>query len=660
MAFSRRHWLPSRHFKTNSVHERSTKKGRTSQRHRSCLFEALETRALLSASSLSNIIAQPAVSGGYTAAQITSAYSASPSSGLKGNGTGQTIAIVDAYNDPNIQSDLATFDTKFGLAAANLTVVSQSGSTTKLPTSSSDWSLEISLDVEWAHAVAPGAKIVLVEANSSNLTDLLSAVQYASTKTGASVVSMSWGTDEFRGETSYDSYFTTPGVTFVASSGDSGTVSWPSVSPNVLAVGGTTLTASSSGAYSGETAWSDSGGGVSLYEALPSYQKMIGISASGRVTPDVSYDANPSTGFQVYDTEGESGWTVVGGTSAGAPQWAGIIAIANQQRAANGSATPALSQANAMIYTISLTKASQDFHDVTSGRNSSGFSATTGYDAVTGLGSPIVSSLVGDLATQTATSGPTSTTKITIGNTGSSGGGGGFGGGGWGGGGGGWGGGGGGWGGGGGRGGWSSWGGAFAITAGLGQPTVSGVPSVTITDSAMLPDQSAAMVQAVAAPISTAATSDVAPAPTEARSVVTWERGFGENTPAALYSAGTDEATVVIFGTPAPDSQLQLGLPAMLAGQATGTVIAQSTSRESDDAAVMVDGQPQLAPEGTENGDSAATPSHSRMQQSPADSAATSAVELSGSTIAALVFAWQLRGDSATAEKERRRVSRIS
>ena len=198
----------------------------------------------------------------------------------------------------------------------------------------------------------------------------------------------------------------------MASSGDSGTVSWPSVSPNVLAVGGTTLTASSSGAYSGETAWSDSGGGVSLYEALPSYQKMIGISASGRVTPDVSYDANPSTGFQVYDTEGESGWTVVGGTSAGAPQWAGIIAIANEQRAANGTATPALTQANAMIYTISLTKASQDFHDVTSGRNSSGFSATTGYDAVTGLGSPIVSSLVGDLATQTATSGPTSTTKI--------------------------------------------------------------------------------------------------------------------------------------------------------------------------------------------------------------------------------------------------------
>ena len=146
MAFSRRRGLSGSHYETTSPSDRSTKSGRPSQRHRSCLFEALETRALLSASSLSNIIAQPAVSGGYTAAQITSAYSATPViNGLKGDGSGQTIAIVDAYNDPNIQNDLQTFDAKFGLAAANLTVVSQTGSTTKLPTTSSDWSLEISL-----------------------------------------------------------------------------------------------------------------------------------------------------------------------------------------------------------------------------------------------------------------------------------------------------------------------------------------------------------------------------------------------------------------------------------------------------------------------------------------------------------------------------------
>ena len=240
---------------------------------------------------------------------------------ITGNGAGQTIAIVDAYNDPNIASDLATFDAKFGLPAANLKVVGETGST-KLPTTDAGWSLEISLDVEWAHAIAPGANIVLVEATSASFSDLLTAVSYAANYSGVSVVSMSWGSNEFNGETSYDSYFTSPaghtGVTFVASSGDSGVTSWPSVSSNVLAVGGTTLTLTSSGGYAGETAWSDSGGGVSKYESLPGYQKMIGVSATGRVTPDVSYDANPSSGFLVYDSvpgNGSTGWINVGGTA---------------------------------------------------------------------------------------------------------------------------------------------------------------------------------------------------------------------------------------------------------------------------------------------------------------------------------------------------------
>ena len=404
--------------------------------------------ALLSAASLSDlahVIATPAVStSGYTAAQVTSAYLANNLSlittlkgTITGNGAGQTIAIVDAYNDPNIASDLATFDAKFGLSAANLSVVSETGST-RLPTTDAGWSLEISLDVEWAHAIAPGASILLVEANSASFSDLLTAVKYAANYSGVSVVSMSWGTDEFNGETSYDSYFTSPaghnGVTFVASSGDSGVTSWPSVASNVLAVGGTTLTLSSSGGYAGETAWSDSGGGVSKYEALPSYQKMIGVSASGRVTPDVAYDANPSSGFLVYDSvpgNGSTGWIDVGGTSAGAPQWAGILAIANQGRVANGLGT--LTQANAMLYTLYATKSAADFHDITSGSNGH-YSAAKGFDAVTGLGSPIVNSLVSDLATATATSTTTSTTPITIGPVGSSRGGGGGGGrGGWGG-----------------------------------------------------------------------------------------------------------------------------------------------------------------------------------------------------------------------------------
>ena len=537
MAFSLRPWLPGSHRKTTLKNVQSTKPGRPSQRKRSCLFEALETRALLSATSLADIIAQPAVSsGGYTVAQITSAYLASNLSfitslkgTIAGNGSGQTIAIVDAYNDPNLASDVATFSSKFGLPAANLKVVSQTGTST-LPATSADWSLEISLDVEWAHAIAPQANILLVEAKSSSLSDLLTAVNYARNYTGVSVVSMSWGTDEFRGETSYDSYFTTPtghtGVTFVASSGDSGTTTWPSVSSNVLAVGGTTLTLTSSGTYSSETAWSDSGGGVSSYEALPSYQKMIGISASGRVTPDVSYDADPNSGFLVYDSvaaSGSSGWMVIGGTSAGAPQWAGIVAIANEGRVANGLST--LTQANAMIYTLYATRSSQDFYDVTSGRNTSGFSAMKGYDAVTGLGSPIVSSLLGDLTKATATStGTTSTTKITIGNNQGLGGWGGFGGwGGWGGP-GGWGGYGGGWGGYGG-----GWGG-FRMTVGLGQSSsLPAIPLSAGSNDLPVPDaQSTAVVPVTGAPIADVATAHSSAAPREVRST-TWERNLNQS-----------------------------------------------------------------------------------------------------------------------------------
>jgi len=211
---------------------------------------------------------------------------------------------------------------------------------------------------------------------------------------------MSWGAGEFRSETSYDSYFTTPaghaGVTFVAATGDDGSSgTWPSVASNVLAVGGTTLTVSSSGSYVGETAWSGSGGGVSLYEALPSYQRSIGISARGRVTPDVSYDANPSTGYLVYDSLGYGGWLVVGGTSAGAPQWAPLSPSPIKHARQNGLGT--LSQTNSTIYAIYAAKSTQDFHDVLSGSNR-GYRAGQGYDAVTGLGSPIVNSLVNDLA----------------------------------------------------------------------------------------------------------------------------------------------------------------------------------------------------------------------------------------------------------------------
>ena len=191
---------------------------------------------------------------GYTPAQITSAYglnaiSLTSSSGAKivGDGTGQTIALIETYHDPNIQASLDAFDAQYGLPHMTLTVIDQAGSQTD-----AGWAEEESLDVEWAHAIAPGAKIVVVEASPGNADDqglsaLIAAIKTAVAWPGVSAVSMSWGMSEFPDETAYDSDFTAPGVTFIASSGDSGTVEWPSSSPDVLAVGGTSLTVSGSG-----------------------------------------------------------------------------------------------------------------------------------------------------------------------------------------------------------------------------------------------------------------------------------------------------------------------------------------------------------------------------------------------------------------------------
>src|SRR5262249_18770801 len=162
--------------------------------------------------------------------------------------------------------------------------------------------LELSLDVEWAHAVAPKANILLVEAKSDSLTDLLKAVDTARSASGVSVVSMSWGADEFSRQTSYDYHFTTPSghqpVTFVAASGDDGSwygAMWPSVAPGVVGVGGTTLSRTSSGSYSSERGWSGSGGGISYFEDEPSYQ-LSAQNTGARTSPDVSYDADPNSG----------------------------------------------------------------------------------------------------------------------------------------------------------------------------------------------------------------------------------------------------------------------------------------------------------------------------------------------------------------------------
>jgi len=424
-------------------------------------MELLETRQLLSAAvptMHSDAIFLPSTTAvntqvqGYSPAQISQAYQFNQiklASGATADGSGQTIAIVDAYNDPKVASDLSVFDQQFGLTAPpSLKVVNGNGSAT-LPTTDAGWAGEISLDVQWAHAMAPGANILLVEANTDSLTDLMDAVNYARNAAGVSVVSMSWGGSEFfgwngtefNGQTQYDSYFTTPaghqGVTFIAAAGDSGVysgVQWPASSPNVLAVGGTSLyVADESGTYYTESSWSGTSGGFSRVEDEPAYQANV-QNTGVRTSPDVSYDADPNTGFAVYDSvpyQGSGGWEVVGGTSAGAPQWAALVAIGNQGRVLAGKGTlDGSTQTLPDLYSLyfsqngrSYSDYTTDFNDVIDnggGRYHWRFGgsvappnpATAGYDTSTGLGTPksgaIVDALVASTDSSSTTGGTTS------------------------------------------------------------------------------------------------------------------------------------------------------------------------------------------------------------------------------------------------------------
>ena len=402
------------------------RRARSSETNRTFLaVENLESRDLLSGFAPDYVLMPQAGSStpyataaatGYSPSQLSQAYGFNQitfnNGTIQGNGSGQTIAIVDAYNQPNITSDLQSFDSAFGLPAPpSFRVVNETGGSS-LPASNSSWGIEESLDVEWAHAMAPGANIILVEANSSSEADLFSAVQYAANQPGVSVVSISWGGSEFASETRLDIIFTTPpghqGVSFIASSGDSGAPpSYPAVSPNVLAVGGTSLYLNGS-SYGSESGWSGSGGGLSAYEAQPSYQKMVvSQSSTQRASPDVAYDADPNTGVSVYDSFGTpsgSPWLQVGGTSTGTPQWAALVAIADQGRALNGLGTlNGGTQLLPMLYQLP----SSDFHEVTSGTStgSPSYSAGTGYNLVTGLGSPYANLIAAALSGQALSSG---------------------------------------------------------------------------------------------------------------------------------------------------------------------------------------------------------------------------------------------------------------
>lgn len=304
-----------------------------------------------------------------------------------GNGSG-TIAIIDAYNSPRIQSDLNTFSAQFGLPQCNvynpcLTVHPMASRISN----NSSWELEASLDVEWAHAIAPGAKILLIEARSASGNDLLNAINYARQQSTVVAVSMSWGGGEFSTEAAYDGNFTSQyGAQFFAAAGDNGAgAEWPAVSPYVIGVGGTTLHLNSNNTLQSETAWSGSGGGVSAFESEPGYQNAYGVTLGNgmRTVPDVSYDADPNSGVAVYDSYsyyGQYGWFQVGGTSEGAPQWAAIQALGK-------------SVSSAQLYNdAKLSTAASFLRDIQTGTNGSCGTvcdAVTGYDTVTGLGSPV-------------------------------------------------------------------------------------------------------------------------------------------------------------------------------------------------------------------------------------------------------------------------------
>jgi subtilase family serine protease len=332
---------------------------------------------------------------GYTPAQITSAYGlngitfTSPSgTKVAGDGSGQTIAIVDFFSDPNVQASLNGFDAQFGLPNVTLNVINQAGSQTD-----DGWAVEETLDVEWAHAMAPGAAIDVIEAAPGNggpdgLADTLTALQTASTTNGVTVVSMSWGSSEFNDEASYDSYFATPGITYMAASGDSGTVIWPSTSPNVLSVGGTSLFLNSAGTYGSESGWIDSGGGLSQYESEPGNQQSV-QSTGHRSTPDVSLVADPNTGLSVFfippdSTSGQGSWGVFGGTSVATPAWAGIIAIIDQGSALAGQPSLSTEGTLATLYSAPSTA----YHQVaeTGGGGTNTAINTPAYNTQAGLG----------------------------------------------------------------------------------------------------------------------------------------------------------------------------------------------------------------------------------------------------------------------------------
>jgi kumamolisin len=320
---------------------------------------------------------------------------------LPSYGGSGAIAIVDAFYYPTAVQDFNNFSAQFGLPletsnhplAGGNKVFQVVYATGKQPFSGGNyiggWNLEEALDIEWAHAIAPNAKIYLVEAATDSLTDMMNAVQVASRLPGVREVSMSWGSSETAIEVAwYDRNFSVNGVVYLAAGGDSSdTVEYPATSSNVISCGGTTIHRDFSGNFIGETGWAFTGCGLSRFEPRPSYQNSIAaIVGQKRGVNDMAFDADPSTGVYVYDSTpfwGESGWWVVGGTSVATPCLAGVINLA--AALGNGFAGSTAAEQTRIYGNM---KNSNAFRDITSGVDGVDKSAV-GWDFITGVGSPV-------------------------------------------------------------------------------------------------------------------------------------------------------------------------------------------------------------------------------------------------------------------------------
>ncbi len=327
--------------------------------------------------------------GGLSPATIRQVYQLPPAGGAG------LIAIVDAYDYPTALKDFNIFSRQYGLPVeASRDVTGQGNRSLEViyaagvkPEQDGGWNEEEALDIEWAHAMAPGAKIILVEARSSNAGDLFAAISVASSIPGVREISISWGSSETRREAELDPYFEHAGIVYFAASGDTGgRVIYPGTSPRVVSCGGTTLNFDGNGDFVGEQGWSGSGGGTSRFELRPVYQDPIQATVgNARGVPDFSFDADPDSGVSVYDStsyDGMAGWMIFGGTSVSAPALAGIV---NSAAIARGGFEPGSFSELGLIYS---NMGSGCFRDISEG-SAGAFECQPGWDFVTGLGSAL-------------------------------------------------------------------------------------------------------------------------------------------------------------------------------------------------------------------------------------------------------------------------------